>query len=276
MFDLTARNQALQVMKLKSYLNLNPETRAQWCYVVDMRFARHDLKTPKVDYESHINPFTQTWRVKRSELNHSLKDMLDCARKMGVKVGALLPRKSILLKLPMWHHFAEDPSKKHINNNARCRCLRGKHHAFEMGDAVTTSARLANPDHIPNSRCLCQECVDDRTLRRCSNPHGCAMTARMKLDRILPQWDPRQAEEDMATDDGLEDDDNEIQVFRRPARENCLADCFRIFTNKKAPPEENLPQPPMRRGAEQPLLVAYASSTSRCEGELLAAGAGCG
>jgi hypothetical protein len=49
MFNLTARNQAIQVMKLKSYLELDPSKRAAWCYIVDARFTKHDLKNLKVD-----------------------------------------------------------------------------------------------------------------------------------------------------------------------------------------------------------------------------------
>jgi hypothetical protein len=59
MFDLEARNEAIQIKRLKTYLELDPKKRATWAYVSDARLANHDRKTSKVAKGSHENMFTQ-------------------------------------------------------------------------------------------------------------------------------------------------------------------------------------------------------------------------
>jgi hypothetical protein len=187
MFDLTARNQAIQVMKLKSYLELDPSKRAAWCYVVDARLAKHDLKSPKVDKGAHINPFLQTWSPKLSELTCVFKEMMKCALKLGVKFQALDPTKMVLMELPLWHHLGEDPRETQLNNTARCRCLRNNHAAINIGHAVEISARLSSAGHLPDPECACYDCVEDRAFKGCRDPHGCANMAQTRLDRLLPE-----------------------------------------------------------------------------------------
>ncbi|KAJ7658390.1 hypothetical protein DFH06DRAFT_1196761 [Mycena polygramma] len=68
LFDLTARNEAIQIMKLKSYLEMDPALRATWAFVTDERLAMHDRKTSNVAKGSHVNTFTQDWSPKRSDL----------------------------------------------------------------------------------------------------------------------------------------------------------------------------------------------------------------
>ncbi|KAJ7167391.1 hypothetical protein C8R43DRAFT_1161064, partial [Mycena crocata] len=64
LFDLESRNQAIQLMKLKSYLELDPEKRATWAYASDVRLANHDRKTSRVQDGSHVNMFMQKWSPK--------------------------------------------------------------------------------------------------------------------------------------------------------------------------------------------------------------------
>jgi hypothetical protein len=61
--DLRARNEAISCMKLKSYLELDPSLRADWCYLADTRLAKHDVKNSRVDPLSHINMFTFLYRA---------------------------------------------------------------------------------------------------------------------------------------------------------------------------------------------------------------------
>ncbi|KAJ7851353.1 hypothetical protein B0H13DRAFT_2360191 [Mycena leptocephala] len=221
-------------MKLKSSLELDPAKRAAWCYVIDARLAKHDLKNPKVDKDSHINPFLQTWSPKVSVLTGALKEMVKCAQKLGVTFAALDPRKTVLLDLPLWHHLGEDPRKTQINNSARCRCLRKNHSAFKIRHAVEKSARLNTADHKPDPKCMCIDCVDDRVFKKCTNPHGCANMVKTRLDRLLPKYDPRliigdDADNPENPEEGTES--SEERVFRNPKRLNNLTDGFRVFTN---------------------------------------------
>ncbi|KAK7016939.1 hypothetical protein R3P38DRAFT_2417242, partial [Favolaschia claudopus] len=262
-------------MKLKSYLELDPSKRAQWCYVADARFSNHTLKAPKVDTESIVNPFLQTWKVKKSVLNAGLKDMLTVAKKFGVKFAAMTPSKELLMELPMWHHFGEDPSKRHVNNSKSCRCLRQNHGAINMEDAVKISARLTSPSHGEKATCNCLACADDRTRRGCTNPHSCAMTARTKLDKLLPRWDPRKATctEDSDSDSESEEEDENKITFPRPLPTTKVSDGFRIFTNTPTM-SANANPAPRRRGLEARVHASFAGSVTRKNSEIKSVGAG--
>jgi hypothetical protein len=63
LLDLEARNQAIDIMWLKEYLNLGPD-RALWGYIGDAIYA---AKVPNsetnVDPRVRINPLTQSWKT---------------------------------------------------------------------------------------------------------------------------------------------------------------------------------------------------------------------
>ncbi|KAJ7151847.1 hypothetical protein C8R43DRAFT_836132, partial [Mycena crocata] len=178
-------------MRLKSYLELDPEKRATWAYIADETLARHKLVTPKVERSSQVNTFLQSWSPKRSDLPPRLKDMVNVARKYGVSFDTHEPSREVRRMLPLWHHFGEDRTRSRINNSIQCVCLREKHNAATVGDAERISARLADRRHRPDKRCRCLDCVDDRAFRKCENPHACAKMALAKLDGLQAKWDPR-------------------------------------------------------------------------------------
>ncbi|KAJ6540431.1 hypothetical protein B0H19DRAFT_841085, partial [Mycena capillaripes] len=223
-----------------------------------------------------INTFLQNWKPKRSDLTSNLKEMMNCARKLGVKFEALDPTRSVLEQLPLWHHLGEDPDLTQLNNTSRCVCLRRKHGAHEIGDAMKIMARLDDQDHESSKDCMCIECFEDRAFKQCNNPHSCAVTARTRLDRILAHYDPRRATNDQGAPQNIEEHDEEdTKIFRRPDGVRSLTDGFRVFTNNKkfAPVEQN--QPPARHPMQaSPLTVCYAGATSRTNSVDAQAGAG--
>ncbi|KAJ6539700.1 hypothetical protein B0H19DRAFT_370253 [Mycena capillaripes] len=178
--------------------------------------------------------------------------------------------------LPLWHHLGEDPDLTQLNNTSRCVCLRRKHGAHEIGDAMKIMARLDDQDHESSKDCMCIECFEDRAFKQCNNPHSCAVTARTRLDRILAHYDPRRATNDQGAPQNIEEHDEEdTKIFRRPDRVRSLTDGFRVFTNNKkfAPVEQN--QPPARHPMQaSPLTVCYAGATSRTNSVDAQAGAG--
>ncbi|KAJ7059968.1 hypothetical protein C8F01DRAFT_938568, partial [Mycena amicta] len=105
MFDLEARNEALHLLRLKSYLKINDDSRPLWCYVADVRLARHAKISDNIELESIMNMFLQSWAPNKSKLSPQLKAMISTARKYGVKFDTFNPSKAILEQLPMWHHF---------------------------------------------------------------------------------------------------------------------------------------------------------------------------
>ncbi|KAJ7180856.1 hypothetical protein C8R46DRAFT_885735, partial [Mycena filopes] len=127
MFDIEARNEALHLMRLKSYLELDPQKRPTWAYISDDRMAKMDKLTSKVQAGSHVNMFLQHWSPLRKKLPPHLKNMINTARKYGVIFDTPNPTKEIREALPLWHPFGEDPNKRQLNNKSQCKCLRKNH-----------------------------------------------------------------------------------------------------------------------------------------------------
>ncbi|KAJ7121450.1 hypothetical protein C8R44DRAFT_542958, partial [Mycena epipterygia] len=117
--------------------------------------------------------------------------MVNTALKYGLQFDTYDPSQDLLKELPLWHSFAEDKSKRKINNTAPCKCLRSTHRAYTLGDAMVISERLSDPAHRADNGCMCHPCILDRVFAGCKNPHSCAKMAKLKLDSLLPKWDPR-------------------------------------------------------------------------------------
>jgi hypothetical protein len=91
LLDLKARNDAIQLMQLKSYLELDPIQRATWTFLADRKLEMRDVKSSNVDFDSYFNMYLQTWRVNMRRWPKYLKGMLKCALKYGVSFEKLDP-----------------------------------------------------------------------------------------------------------------------------------------------------------------------------------------
>ncbi|KAJ7150818.1 hypothetical protein C8R43DRAFT_951252 [Mycena crocata] len=209
LFDIEARNDAIQLMKLKTYLELDPEKRATWAFASDVRLAKHDLKTSKVQEGVHVNMFTQRWSPKRNELPKHLKDMVNTARKYGIQFDTDNPSRDLRELLPLWHHLGEDPSKRQLNNKPQCKPWGGN-----------------------DKLCLCEACYDNRRERGCKNPHGCAIAVQTRLRELLPKWDLRVPQR--IPPQREVDDTDEVITFVPPREAQTLTEGFRVFTKPQA------------------------------------------
>ncbi|KAJ6449442.1 hypothetical protein C8R47DRAFT_999215, partial [Mycena vitilis] len=127
LLDLKSRNEALQVMKLKSYLELDPNERASWAYLCDRRLEKILTKDSNADREAVICLPLQSCKANEHKLPKRHKSMLKCAKKHKVKFDTLSPSREVQGKLPLWHHLGEDRTQVQINNSAACVCLRENH-----------------------------------------------------------------------------------------------------------------------------------------------------
>jgi len=91
MFDLRARNQAIQIMEFKSFLELEPATRPTWSNLGEAHIRNHPQKTDTAPDNARKNPFLQTWQLAVWELRPSLRNMIKTAKKFGTEYQALKP-----------------------------------------------------------------------------------------------------------------------------------------------------------------------------------------
>lgn len=87
--DLKARNKVIQVMWLKSYLDLSGACPV-WAFLVDVIHVRTMTKDHLVRVKSlKSNPFLQRWRLKLSALPDMLQEMFKIGLKYGLRPEGL-------------------------------------------------------------------------------------------------------------------------------------------------------------------------------------------
>lgn len=239
--DIQMRNQAIVIMRLKSYLCLN-ESRPAAAYVTDAIVNRH-IKDPRVHSKAVANTFLQTWSINtqsNSQLPKHTAEMLQLAKKLNVQLEMAAPRKTVQVQIPIWYHIGGTKASQRRYRTLSGGYLMNNHEVELTGDALKVSERLTKWTHKPRKDCKCDECKEDHLAQGCANPHKCAVMARQLLDRLQLKWDPREH----VDDNGLQL--NKLQVQQNweakkskgiirfdPTMDGTddLADGFRIFTS---------------------------------------------
>ncbi len=237
--DLEARNEAIDIMWLKAYLNLGTE-RPLWAYLADDLLAGHVTKDCRPQRsELRVNPLLQRWKPKTRGLPAELDGMMKVSRKYGVRLEGLAFSRAILKDMPLWDHAHADKIRlsRLTVPSKLLTCLQDNHRARSVGDFLTLGATLEDATHKPRATCKCENCTRLKLSTHCKNPHRCAMRARDMLNTLPAKWDPRRRQpEDYETKEmedlrheGLSED--LIPFDRRVTTHGSLGNAFRIFTS---------------------------------------------
>ncbi len=239
MMDLEARNEAIDVMWLKAYLDYSSE-RPLWAFLVDDLFATHVPKDARPrEVELRINTFLQRWKPRANGHPEELKGMMTVARKYGLRPEGLAMSRDILQAMPMWDHVYADRTKlgRLTIPSKLLTCLRTTHGARTVGDFLQIARAQEVPAHRPRATCRCAECVSLRARSGCANPHLCSARAKEMLATLPTKWDPRgeQPEDyegaimDDVGKEGL--DQGDVPFDRRVTTYGDLGQALRIFTS---------------------------------------------
>ncbi|KAJ7622330.1 hypothetical protein FB45DRAFT_1091203, partial [Roridomyces roridus] len=237
-------------MKLKSYLDLDPEKRADWGFFVDARLAARDTKASNVKDSSRTNHVLQTWSPNQRDIPASVRSMLRVSKKYNLTFDTVNPSAELRGQLPLFHHFGEDESKTQWNNSSACVCLRVNHGVISIDDGLLEMGRLDDPDHVPQADCSCIACSEDREGRGCANPHACATAVVKRANLLHPKWNPLTGEHPLSPLDGLALATDEA-VFVPPPQISSLSDGFRIFVDAAPPPSLPAPARSRRRNRDE-------------------------
>ncbi|KAF5388098.1 hypothetical protein D9615_000306 [Tricholomella constricta] len=211
LLDIVARNEAMEVLWLKSYLNMD-ENRPLWATVADALFAINVPKTEKnIDARVRSNIFLQSWKSSSTEkagTSSDLRNMQKMAKKYGLRPEGIAFSKDITRLRPMWYHSDADKKLRRMNHGPTSECLKSNHALKTVGDTEQMAS-----------------------VTRCVHPHDCATKAEAMLNTLPEKWDPRRAPEAEADDAHVEEKDDEwtvlpIDLYTR----GNLTDIFRIFT----------------------------------------------
>jgi ribonuclease HI len=283
--DLDTRNEAIDVERLKRYLNMN-EKRCTWGYVVD---ALIQMSDPKPDYEGKKTNFMlQNWTVPTQgrgwghELPQSVVRMLKTANKHKATVEALRVDEKVLGLMPAWHHIGKKRARR---RNQRTDCIYETHGVRTIADLLKITKRIGRDKgaqkHSHNPRCKCNDCKSDRALG-CPSPWRCAEEALEMLKDIKPKWNGLETRyEDGLTLNEREIEQNEISLEQRElvtfnpsvtVRTDINA-CIRIFTNPTGsadePAKRTQTQARGRTSADDE-VIAYTDGSSINNGSTLA------
>ena len=192
LLDLTSRNEAIEIMWLKAYLNPSA-TRPTWARITDIII---DTAAPKeTTHKARVNTFIQSWnpqtRGTRAKIqNEDILRMLKAGRKYQLTFSAIRISPTLKNRLPAWYHPGTEP---HRMRNQTTKCLIETHNAIAIADLIKISNRLRNPPfprpHIPSPWCNCPDCVIDR-IKKCKDPHKCATEAQNKINALYPKFNP--------------------------------------------------------------------------------------
>ncbi|KAI0094525.1 hypothetical protein BDY19DRAFT_881003, partial [Irpex rosettiformis] len=107
LIDLTARNEAIEIAWLATYLRRDDE-RPTWTYLADYLISRSVIVNDRhIPIDMRINAFTQTWKTSThhtSTLPECLKRMLKTAIKYNANFTAIKLSHKMQRNLPIWLH----------------------------------------------------------------------------------------------------------------------------------------------------------------------------
>jgi exonuclease III len=197
LLDLRARNQAIDIMWLKSYLDLGPN-RPMWAFVADVLISENISKTSgKIASLAQINTYLQSWHPSlhsASKLSREIIQMMKTGQKFGVSFEAIKLSDLVKEQLPAWYHLGMDQQMSSLNNHKASKCLRENHSVKTVEDLVQNTRRervtSSTQKHLNRSNCACQYCKHDRQVYACVAPNKCFLMAKRLLAQLQAKWHP--------------------------------------------------------------------------------------
>ncbi|PBK82300.1 hypothetical protein ARMGADRAFT_1038755 [Armillaria gallica] len=162
--DLVARNKAIKVMQVKSYLSLDMG-RPLAAYMTDL-IVNSAIQDPQMMLNVSANTFLQMFTVntnQNSKLPQHVARMLKTAKDLGVQFEMAAPCVEVLEKIPIWHHFGTKEKAHKMNNMEQNICLRMNHGVEYVGEAlaIDVAAAVKLLDHLQPRWDPCEAVQDD-------------------------------------------------------------------------------------------------------------------
>jgi len=197
LLDLRARNQAINIMWLKTYLDLSPK-RPTWAYITDALISNNISRASgQVATLAQVNTYLQSWKPSlhtSSNLPKDIIQMLKTGQNSGISFEALKLSDALKEQLPAWYHLGTNQQMTSLNNHKASKCLREKHLIKTVGDLVQTTKRgkdtTSTHTHRNRINCACQYCRHDRQIYACLAPNKCYITAKALLSQLNEKWNP--------------------------------------------------------------------------------------
>jgi ribonuclease HI/exonuclease III len=249
LLDLQARNKAIQLTWLKTYMQMDIY-RPKWAFIADQLIKKNRLTTYKnSDQTSLENIFTQSWKTNIHKLPTDIKEMLKMAKEFNVNLDTLQPSQDLKGKLPIWMHIGANELLRILSSYKEAKCLKSKHRINKV-EQLRILATRQDENHKPRGNCPCLRCREQRQENGCKNPHKCHIMAKKILNTLNPKWNPLHPPPKDNLDltprrkrknTQAEENNNPI-IFDPKISSNNINETIRVFTD----PDEVRPDPAIR------------------------------
>ncbi|KAJ7448282.1 hypothetical protein B0H11DRAFT_1744415, partial [Mycena galericulata] len=271
LLDLVARNEAITVTWLKSYLSFGDD-RPLWAFVADEIMAKYGRGGDSAVHEAmRVNMYLQKWRVSRLEpIGPDLKRMINTADKYNVQMEALAVSREAQREASVWYHEKSRADNRLFNSGQAVPCLRVKHRVVTVGDAEILARKTGTARHTARRDCHCVSCNDMRNTVGCNAPHLCFKKARDMLDSLPQKWNPLRAqpedyeEDDWQTNntDAAANTEDGTVTFNTKITQQTLADTLRIFGEPGTYGARNPPDTKMEPEPDEEPNIVYTDGSS--------------
>ncbi|KAF9553475.1 hypothetical protein CPC08DRAFT_645612, partial [Agrocybe pediades] len=130
LLDIARRNRAIEIMKLRTYLQPHAK-RPRWTLVVEHLMGKTLPRSHvQVQDEVKLNVFLQNWKPKvrgDTKLSSGIHRLLREAEQSKLLLDIPLPSVSLLQSLPIWHHKYLRKEEGVRNNSIWADCQRQVH-----------------------------------------------------------------------------------------------------------------------------------------------------
>jgi len=235
LLDIKSRNEAIDLMWLKSYLKFNND-RPLWTLVADALMA---INLPQSESSSNRETkqsvFLQSWKtLSGTKCPKTIRKLFLTAKKFAVWLEGLAFTPSITIAMPIWYHAKADPKIRCLTGSEMSKCLMKTHKIMRVGEIEKLANSLQNPTHTPDPNCLCENCVESGDVNECENPHYCYKQAEKLIGLLPPKWNPTMRYQPGG--DIIMDNTNDPDHFKREyfsgkyETDGTIADTFHVFT----------------------------------------------
>ena len=262
LLNIKARNKAIDIMRLKSYLDLTT-SRPKWAFMTDAIINTLHPNTPPKPPAFPLTSWTPPSRGPRaSNLPYCVRSIIKTAKETKLSFAPLRISKQLKLQLPAWFHLGAPPQ---AYNKLRDECLKTRHKVGKVKNLRALTKRLIpSSPHQHHNNCPCDDCKKDRG-KGCKHPHKCATIANSLVTGLSQKLNPavpRQSNNLTLTHHRLEKNKkadiskgDETTFDPSVTTRTSLADCFRVSIPH--PPSELLALCHQSRDDPLPPLTIY-------------------
>ncbi len=145
LLNIQARNEAIEIIWLKSYLDFSPLHPA-WATITDLIINK--AAPPGTSQLARMNAFLQSWDIpsygaRLNLLNDTIIRMIKTAKKYQANIAAICLPLQLCTQLPAWYHPFATP---HSMATTPARCLLWKHTVMKVTDLLAMSDRIQTPN----------------------------------------------------------------------------------------------------------------------------------